>query len=100
MMRLALLRPTPGRASSSSKVVGTWQSYLSRSTRIQAEMSRALEWPRPQGLTMASMSSGSAAARAATPGYLAKSSSTTTLTRASVHWAASRTLTSSCQASA
>ena len=67
---------------------------------MQAEMSRALERPSPQGLTMASISSGSAAARAATPGYWANRSSTTTLTRASVHWAARRTLTSSCQASA
>ena len=68
MIRLALLRPTPGSASSSSKVVGTWQLYLSRSMRMQAEISRALECPSPQGLTMASMSSGSAAASAATLG--------------------------------
>ena len=43
---------------------------------------------------MASMSSGSAAASAATLGYLANRSSTTIFTRASVHCAASRTLTS------
>ena len=98
MMRFALLRPTPGSASSSSKVVGTLQSYLSRSIRIQAEMSRALLRPSPQGLTMASMSSGSASASAATDGYFANRSCTTIFTRASVHWAASRTLTSSCQA--
>ena len=40
-------------------------------------------------------SSGSAAASASTVGYLAYRSSTTTFTLASVHCAASRTLTSS-----
>lgn len=85
MIRLALLRPTPGNASSSSKVVGTLQLYLSRSTRIQAEISRALLRPSPQGLTMASISSGSAAANAATLGYFANKSCTTMFTRASVH---------------
>lgn len=39
-----------------------------------------------------------AAANASSVGYLANSSSVTIFTRASVHWAASRTLTSSCQA--
>ena len=81
MIRFALLRPTPGSASSSSKVVGTLQSYLSRSIRIQAEMSRALLRPSPQGLTMASMSSGSAPASAATDGYFANRSCTTIFTR-------------------
>ena len=45
MIRFALFRPTPGSASSSSKVVGTLQSYRSRSIRIQAEISRAWSVP-------------------------------------------------------
>ena len=98
MIRLALLRPTPGSASRASKSSGTLPSYSSRRIRIQALMSRALLRPRPQGLTMASISSGVASARACTLGYLANSSSVTTFTLASVHWAASRTPTSSCQA--
>ena len=81
-----------------SKSSGTLQSYLSRSIRIQALISRALLRPSPQGRTISSIFSGSAAAKAATFGYLANRSCTTTFTRASVHCAARRTSTSSCQA--
>ena len=66
---------------------------------MHALMSLALLFPSPQGFTIASISSGVAAASAAMSGYLAYRSCTTTLTLASVHCAASRTLTNSFQAS-
>ena len=95
MIRLALLRPTPGRASSLSKSSGTFPPYSSRSILMQALMSLALLFPSPQGWTISSMASAGASARAFTSGNFSYNFSTTTFTRASVHWAARRTLTSS-----
>ena len=68
MTQVGTLRPTPGSSSRASKSSGTLQSYLSRSIRIQALISRALLRPSPQGRTISSISSGSAAAKAATFG--------------------------------
>ena len=50
MIRLALLRPTPGSFNRSSKVSGTCPPYCSFKIRIQALISLALLRPRPQGL--------------------------------------------------
>ena len=71
MTRFALFLPTPGSESSSSKSSGTMSLYFSCRTFMQREMSRALLGPRPQGLTISSISSTGAAARAATVGNFA-----------------------------
>ena len=95
MIRFALFLPTPGSFISASKSSCTFPSYSSRIIFIQPLISRALLLPRPHGRTIFSISSTSASAKASTVGYFSYNPSTTTLTRASVHCAASRTLTSS-----
>ena len=99
MMRFALFLPTPGSFNNASKSSGTLPPYSSRSIFIQALISRALLSPSPQGRTISFISSTAASARAATFGYFSKSPSTTTFTLASVHCAASLTLTSNFHAS-
>ena len=98
IMRLALFLPTPGSFSNLSKSSGTCPSY-STSIFIHLCMSLALLFPSPQGFTISSISSGDASANAWGDGYLAKRSFTTIFTLASVHWAASLTLTRSFHAS-
>lgn len=99
MIRFALFLPTPGSFNNLLKSSGTFPPYSSRSIRIQALISLALLFPSPHGLTISSISSGVASASALTSGYFAYKPSTTTLTLASVHCAARRTLTSSFHAS-
>ena len=67
--------------------------------RMQALISLALLFPSPQGRTISSISSTGASAKALTSGNFSYSLGTIIFTRASVHCAASRTLTSSFQAS-
>ena len=71
MIRFALFLPTPGSFKIASKSHGTLPSYSSRSIFMHALISRALLFPRPHGLTIASISSGVASARASTSGYFA-----------------------------
>ena len=97
--RLATLRPTPGRRSSSSMLSGTRPPYSSVSMAQAARMSRAFIRYRPQGRTSASSSAGSAAASAPGVGQRANRSRHTRFTRASVHWAESRAITISRQGS-
>ena len=78
---------------------GTFPWYFSFSIFMQAEMSRALLCPSPHGFTIRSISSTSASASASTSGNSRYRSCTTTLTLASVHCAASLTLTRSFHAS-
>ena len=99
MIRFALFLPTPGSFNNLLKSSGTFPPYSSRSIRIQALISLALLFPSPHGLTISSISSGVASASALTSGYFAYKPSTTTLTLASVHCAARRTLTSNFHAS-
>ena len=94
-MRLAVLRPTPGSAVSSSIVEGTLPPCFSSSTCAQATMSRALARKKPQEWTYVSTSSTSAPAKASSVGKRAKSAGVMRLTRSSVHWAARRTEKSS-----
>ena len=79
-------------------VSGTFPPYSSWSIFMHFEMSRALLGPRPQGRTISSISPTGASARAAAVGNFSYSRGVTISTRLSVHWAASLTLTSSCQA--
>ena len=95
IMRFALFLPTPGSFSSSSKSSGTFPSYFSLSIFIQALISFALLCPSPHGFTISSISSTEACASASTSGYFSNKPSTTTFTLASVHCAASLTLTRS-----
>ena len=99
IIRLALFLPTPGSFSRSVILSGTRPPKSSRSILMQALISRALLFPRPHGRTISSMSETSASARASMEGYFLNKSTTTTFTRASVHWAASLTDTRSFQAS-
>ena len=99
IIRLALLRPTPGSFNRALKSFGTFPPYTSRSIRMQALISLALLFPSPQGRTISSISSTGASAKALTSGNFSYSLGTIIFTRASVHCAASRTLTSSFQAS-
>ena len=65
---------------------------------MQALISLALLGPRPQGLTIFSISSAVVSASAATDGNFSYNLGVIWSTLASVHWAARRTLTSSCHA--
>ena len=93
MIRLALFLPTPGRLKIDLKSVGMLQSYSSLKTFMHLLISLALLFPSPHGRTISSISATSAAANASTVGYFSNNPLTTTLTLASVHWAASLTLT-------
>lgn len=87
----AVLCPTPGRASRSCKVLGTWE--LCCETRIleRLEMAEALRLERPQGLMIFCMTSMGRVAMDWGVSARAKRWGVTWLTRLSVHWAERRT---------
>ena len=91
----AVLCPTPGNASSSSNVRGTWPPWRSTSRRDSSRIAAALRGASPHGRTIASICATGSAAIAAGVAAAAKSAGVTWLTRLSVHCAESTTATSS-----
>ena len=90
-IRLAVLRPTPGSATSSSMVPGTFPPCWDRSIWAHSTRSRLLARKNPQEWMYSPTSSTSAWAKASRVGKRAKRAGVTWLTRSSVHWADSRT---------
>ena len=94
-IRLAVLRPTPGRRSKSSMLSGTLPSYSLSNMMAQAFRSRALVRNRPQVLIASAISSSGASEKLCRVGNCRNRVSVTILTRASVHWADRRVANSS-----
>ena len=78
---LAVLRPTPGRASRSSIRAGTFPSWRSVSAAAIPSSDRALERKKPVGRIWGSNSAGVARVRAAGVGYRVNRAGVTWLTR-------------------
>ena len=95
MTTLAVLWPTPGSASSSTKLAGTRPSCRSISAIDSPEIAFDFAAASPHGRTSSAISG--IARRAIAAGVRARANRTgaTRLTRASVHWADSTVATSS-----
>jgi len=91
----AVLRPTPGSASSAARLSGTSPPWRSTSRRESAATLRALACQRPMLLISAPIPSAPKAAIALASGAAAKRAGVTLFTARSVVWAESTTATSS-----
>ena len=92
---LAVLRPTPGRLTSSSRVPGTCPSNSSTICWLKARIDSVLLRKKPVGRTISSTSARSAAAIAVASGKRANRAGVTRFTRLSVDWALSTVATRS-----
>ena len=91
MTTLAVLRPTPGSASSSSRVEGTSPPYFSTSARAAPTILLAFMRKKPVDLIKFSTSGSAAFANACGVGYAANRNGVVKLTRTSVVCAESMT---------
>ena len=92
---LAVLWPTPGKASSASKSPGTTPPWRSTRIRDSSRMFRALAGASPHDLMIAWMSRAASRAMASGVRARAKRRGVTWFTRTSVHWADRTTARSS-----
>ncbi len=91
MTTLAVLWPTPGSDSSSSKLAGTWPPWRLAMISDRARMFLALAGASPHGRMTDSISRGDSRAMASGVRARANRSGATWFTRTSVHWADSTT---------